>query len=192
MVPALTAMAQTQRRPVRRPGVISPPERCDLSELARKEPGRGFQFSPVLAPLEPFRDTVIVITGLAAIRPRRSATAAAITARVGDVSHGRPRPQVRQRRRERRVDGTIAAKCHQRRDAAVLAPADRGRQQPCRIVRCGLQLRVQQHAVVAHAHAASDGGEQPAGLRTAVRIERAWTRACALSRLRRTGAFSIR
>ncbi len=64
MVPALTATAQTPAKAVRRLGVIYHPNGVIYPNWLPKGTGRGFQFSPVLSPLEPFRDAVIVVTGL--------------------------------------------------------------------------------------------------------------------------------
>jgi hypothetical protein len=65
MVPALTALQKTPAAPVRRLGVIYHPNGVIYPRWLPAGTGRGFEFSPVLAPLEPFRDRVTVITGLA-------------------------------------------------------------------------------------------------------------------------------
>src|SRR5262245_56483934 len=64
MVPALTATAQTPARAVRRLGVIYHPNGVIYPQWVPTGAGRGFEFSPVLAPLAPFREKVTVITGL--------------------------------------------------------------------------------------------------------------------------------
>jgi hypothetical protein len=64
MVPALTAVADTPAKAVRRLGVIYHPNGVIYPNWVPTGVGRGFQFSPVLAPLEPFRDTLVVVTGL--------------------------------------------------------------------------------------------------------------------------------
>src|SRR5262245_50333338 len=64
MVPALTATAQTPARAVRRLGVIYHPNGVIYPKWVPTGAGRGFEFSPVLAPLTPFRDRVTVVTGL--------------------------------------------------------------------------------------------------------------------------------
>ena len=67
----------------------------------------------------------------------------------------------------------IAAKAFERETQLSSLQLTDGRQQPGRILRRRLQLRVQQHALVAHADAAADGREQSArGVRAAVRLER--------------------
>ena len=64
MVPALTAVAQTPARPVRRFGVVYHPNGVIYQNWLPRGVGREFELSPVLAPLAPFRDQLIVITGL--------------------------------------------------------------------------------------------------------------------------------
>src|SRR5215831_3838613 len=64
MVPALTATAQTPARVVRRLGVVYHPNGVIYPKWVPTGTGRGFEFSPVLAPLTPFREKVTVVTGL--------------------------------------------------------------------------------------------------------------------------------
>ena len=65
MVPALTAFQKTPARAVRRLGVVYHPNGVVYENWLPKGAGAGFEWSPILAPLEPFRDRVVVITGLA-------------------------------------------------------------------------------------------------------------------------------
>jgi hypothetical protein len=65
MLPAFTAVARSQVRPANRFGVVYVPN--GVGSLAAWTPGgegRGFDFSPILKPLEPFRDRVLVLSGL--------------------------------------------------------------------------------------------------------------------------------
>jgi hypothetical protein len=64
MVPALTAAANTPARPVRRLGVVYHPNGVIYDRWLPKGEGAGFELSPTLAPLAPFRDQLIVVTGL--------------------------------------------------------------------------------------------------------------------------------
>ena len=64
MVPALTAMRQTAARPVPRLGVVYHPNGVVYQNWLPNGVGRDFELSPVLAPLAPFRDQLVVITGL--------------------------------------------------------------------------------------------------------------------------------
>ena len=65
MVPAFTAVARSAARPVNRFGVVYVPN--GVGSLAAWTPsgeGRTFEFSQILKPLEPFRDRVLVMSGL--------------------------------------------------------------------------------------------------------------------------------
>ena len=64
MVPALTAFQKTVANPVRRLGVVYHPNGVVYENWLPKGVGNEFEFSRVLAPLEPFRDRVVVVTGL--------------------------------------------------------------------------------------------------------------------------------
>jgi hypothetical protein len=64
MVPALTAAQNTPAKPVRRFGVVYHPNGIIYDKWLPKGAGTEFEFSPVLLPLEPFRDKVVVVTGL--------------------------------------------------------------------------------------------------------------------------------
>jgi len=64
MVPALTAIAETPARRVRRLGVVYHPNGVIYDKWLPKGAGASFELSPVLTPLEPFRDKLLVITNL--------------------------------------------------------------------------------------------------------------------------------
>src|SRR5262244_3317662 len=64
MVPALTASQNTAAKPIQRFGVVYHPNGIIYDKWLPKGVGTEFEFSPILAPLEPFRDKVVVVTGL--------------------------------------------------------------------------------------------------------------------------------
>jgi hypothetical protein len=68
MVPALTALSKTAARPPRRLGFVYVPNGVAMNGAVNHwKPtgeGAGFQLSPILKPLEPFRDRLLVISGL--------------------------------------------------------------------------------------------------------------------------------
>lgn len=64
MVPALTAQVKTPARGVRRLGVVYHPNGVIYDNWLPKGVGRDFTLSRTLAPLAPFRDQLIVVTGL--------------------------------------------------------------------------------------------------------------------------------
>ena len=65
MVPALTAEARTAARPVRRLGFIYIPNGAVMQEWTPAETGPGFALSRILQPLEPYRNQLTVVSGLA-------------------------------------------------------------------------------------------------------------------------------
>ena len=64
MVPALTAAQKTPAKAVRRFGVVYHPNGVIYDKWLPKGTGTNFELSPVLMPLEPFRDKLVVVTGL--------------------------------------------------------------------------------------------------------------------------------
>src|SRR5262245_42264666 len=64
MVPALTAAQNTPAKPIRRFGVVYHPNGIIYDKWLPKGENTDFELSPILAPLEPFREKVIVVTGL--------------------------------------------------------------------------------------------------------------------------------
>ena len=64
MVPALTALQKTPAAPVRRLGVVYHPNGVIYENWLPKGTGRDFTLSPVLEPLEPFTQQLIVVTNL--------------------------------------------------------------------------------------------------------------------------------
>ena len=64
MAPALTALSRSAARPVRRFGVVYVPNGVVIDQWTPATTGAGFELSPILKPLEPFRDRLLVLTGL--------------------------------------------------------------------------------------------------------------------------------
>ncbi len=65
MVPALTAQTQTAAKPLLRLGFVYVPHGAVMSEWTPAKEGEGLELSTVLKPLEPVRDRVVVVSGLA-------------------------------------------------------------------------------------------------------------------------------
>ena len=65
MVPALTALAASPARPVRRLGFVYIPNGASMADWVPAGEGRGFELPRILKPLAPFRDHVRVVSGLA-------------------------------------------------------------------------------------------------------------------------------
>jgi hypothetical protein len=64
MIPARTLLAQTAARPVSRLGFIYVPHGAIMDKWTPATVGDGFEFTPILKPLEPFRDRLNVVSGL--------------------------------------------------------------------------------------------------------------------------------
>lgn len=64
MVPALTAMSKTAANPVRRLGFVYIANGASMGYWTPDGQGKAFELSPILSPLEPFRDQLIIPTGL--------------------------------------------------------------------------------------------------------------------------------
>ena len=70
MVPAMTALAQTPAAPLRRLGFVYGPNGVarnfsGINYWTPKGEGSSFELSPILTPLAPFRDRLVVVSGLA-------------------------------------------------------------------------------------------------------------------------------
>jgi hypothetical protein len=70
MVPALSALAKTPANPVSRLGFIYVPNGAVMDKWKPTGAGKDFEFSQVLSPLAPFRDRVLVVSGLAQMEAR--------------------------------------------------------------------------------------------------------------------------
>jgi len=64
MIPARTLLAQTAARPVSRLGFVYVPHGAIMDKWTPATEGAGFEFTPILKPLEPFRDQLNVVSGL--------------------------------------------------------------------------------------------------------------------------------
>ena len=82
MVPALTAIAQTPARAPLRFGVVYVPNGMVMQEWTPTQEGAGFSFPAAMKPLEPFREKLTVLSGLANNPPPAAATGAGVHARA--------------------------------------------------------------------------------------------------------------
>jgi hypothetical protein len=71
MVPALTAFQRTAAKPVNRFGAVYVPNGMMMPQWTPSGEGSTFEFSPILKPLEPFRDRLLVLSGLNSTPPVR-------------------------------------------------------------------------------------------------------------------------
>jgi len=72
MVPALTAFQKTAAKPVNRFGAVYVPNGMMMAQWTPAAEGAGFEFTPTLKPLEPFRDRLLVLSGLNSTPPRQT------------------------------------------------------------------------------------------------------------------------
>ena len=187
MVPALTPTRLTAAAPVRRFVGIWHPHGASPGYWSPLQEGKDFEFSFITKPLEPFRNRVVLISGLdmpeamattdepggdhargavllSGARPRRNA----VSPFLGITDRSAHRQQVRAGH-----------------DPLVAAARRRGHRQ-LRQLQLGLQLRLHQldFVVVADA-AAADAGQPARGVRAAVRRRHERRRAAARSAAQR-------
>ena len=64
MIPALTPTVKTAAAARKRLGCVYIPHGCIMDRWTPASAGSGFEFTPILKPLEPFRDSLIVVTNM--------------------------------------------------------------------------------------------------------------------------------
>jgi hypothetical protein len=69
MVPALTPLARAAAAPRTRFGAIYIPNGAIVDEFFPKAAGTGWEFTPILKPLEPFKDALVVVNNLSRSHP---------------------------------------------------------------------------------------------------------------------------
>ena len=69
MVPAMTALAQTPANPKTRFGAVFVPNGAIVEQWSPSAAGANFAFSPILQPLEKFRDQLVVVSNLTRAHP---------------------------------------------------------------------------------------------------------------------------
>jgi hypothetical protein len=69
MVPALTAFQKTAGKPVNRFGAVYVPNGMMIRQWTPEAEGSTFEFTPILKPLEPYRDRLLVLSGLNSTPP---------------------------------------------------------------------------------------------------------------------------
>src|SRR5438552_4048153 len=65
MAPALTAVSKTAVKPQRRLGFVYVPHGVIMEQWTPATAGANFAFTPILRPLERFRDSLVVVSNLA-------------------------------------------------------------------------------------------------------------------------------
>ncbi len=83
MVPALKATRLTAAKPAIRLGFVYTPNGIIQKGWLPSTQGTGFQFAPSMAPLQPFRDKLLVLSNLAQVNGRALGDGAGDHARAG-------------------------------------------------------------------------------------------------------------
>jgi len=69
MVPAFTALAQTAAKPRARFGAVYFPNGAIVDQWIPEQVGAGFEFKPILKPLESFKDQMVIVSNLTRSHP---------------------------------------------------------------------------------------------------------------------------
>ncbi len=69
MLPAFVPLAKADAKPRMRFGAVYFPNGAIMQQLTPRTAGAGFEFTPILKPLEPFADKLIVVTNLTRSHP---------------------------------------------------------------------------------------------------------------------------
>src|SRR4030095_13627474 len=69
MIPAFTPLAKAAGDTPRRFGVIYFPNGAIMQQFTPSTAGKGFEFTPILKPLEPFKNSLTVVTNLTRSHP---------------------------------------------------------------------------------------------------------------------------
>ncbi len=75
MIPALTAFQKTAAKLVNRFGAVYVPNGIMMPQWTPEAEGSAFEFTPILKPLEPFRDRLLVLSGLNSTPPAKQGLA---------------------------------------------------------------------------------------------------------------------
>jgi hypothetical protein len=69
MIPAFTPLARAASAPPRRFGAVYFPNGAIMQQFTPKKVGSGFEFTPILKPLEPFENQLVVVTNFTRSHP---------------------------------------------------------------------------------------------------------------------------
>ena len=172
MVPALTAIAKAATKPVNRFGLVYVPNGMIMKNYLPVVEGTGFELTPTLGALAPFRDQMLVLSGLNSTpTPGRpgGAHAKASTRFLTDVS-----PPTSETWLDAGIsmDQILAQETGKHTQLAIARAGDRIRPDRRR-VRHRLRLCVHQHAFMGQLeHPAANAERSARGLRAVVRRQR--------------------
>src|SRR5688572_33457540 len=86
MVPAATALQRTVAAPMRRLGFVYIPHGVIMNQWTPAASGTGFEFTPILKPLEAYRNDLVVVSNLVradAVNNHACSASAWLTGEIG-------------------------------------------------------------------------------------------------------------
>ena len=149
MVPALTALQKTAAKPITRFGVMYVPNGMVMKQWTPAAEGAGFELTPTLAPLAPFRDDLLVLSNLACV-PDAGTPGRRACEGEHALPHRRLAADERDLARRRHLDGSDRSpeRWARTRSSASLELAIESGETAGR-VRRRLRVRLHQHDLVA-------------------------------------------
>ena len=171
MVPALTALSRTAAKPTVRFGAVYVPNGMAMKYWTPAIAGAGFEMTPILEPLAPFRDRLLVISGLDNMRGYGGPHASASSKFLSGVKRisATDGPEILA---GVSIDQMLARHWGQHTQLASLELALDGRDF-AGTCDAGYSCGVHELDLLAHTDDAATDGEQPAcGVRAVVRRQR--------------------
>ena len=150
------ARADRRARRSQRFGFVYVPHGSIMKDWTPAQAGAGFEFSPILKPLERFRNQLTVLTGLTNNGENGHSASTAMWLSGTFPSKGSVHPARHDGRPDHRAEDRPG------HDVPVDGARDRGSLEPPRQLRRRLPLLVHEHHLLADADAAAADGDQPA------------------------------
>jgi hypothetical protein len=168
MLPAGTALAQTAAAPRQRAGFIYIPHGADMASWTPAAAGTGFELSPTLKTLEPFKDSLVVVSNL---RRAGGQSAMHAAAACGWLSGATPkRTEAEDYESGTTIDQVLARRLGDGIALSVARVRDGRLHRVCGRLYTQLQLRLSELDLVVVTHdAAADGDQSTRGVRAVVR-----------------------
>ncbi len=170
MLPAFVPLAKADAKPRLRFGAVYFPNGAIMQQLTPKTAGAGFEFTPILKPLEPFRDSLIVVTNLTRSHPGSQFGDHAVSA-AGFLTGVWPkRTEAEDVLANTTIDQVVAQTDRAGYAAAFARSGHRGFYRLCRRLLTRLQLRLFEHHFLELAdYTAAHGDQSARSVRAAVR-----------------------
>ena len=167
MVPALSSAVARAATSQKRVGFVYIPHGVIMGQWTPAAEGANFEFTPILKPLEPYRDSLVVVSGLTRVEANSNHAVSSGCWLTGDAAEADGRSGLRGRRLGRSGHRQAYRAGH---DVPVTRGRDRRLQRARGRLRPGLQLRLHEHAELADADdAAADGDQSASRVRAPVR-----------------------